>query len=200
MTGLLTRACQPNSHSARRQHSNARFSEHRSRDSFAKPIPSVRAQHHYKRGVARSTASTSLLSFAPPTPAPTRRPPRGQGERNSAQTGRHQYSTTATSSSKGESTHVFLLRNSSPAFPSTPGVTRGCTEQKIPHQLNVPAAFRNFHSIQYAVYFVTDFHSIAVTSHVLDAGVLVVPEASHLDYLNSVLADGGHLALSSQEP
>ena len=70
----------------------------------------------------------------------------------------------------------------------------------IPHQLNVPAAFQNFHSIHYAVYFVTDFHSIAVTSHILDAGVLVVPEASHLNYLNSVFADGGHLALSSQEP
>ena len=70
----------------------------------------------------------------------------------------------------------------------------------IPHQLNVPAAFQNFHSTQYAIYFVTDFYSIAVTSHILDAGVLVVPEASHLDYLNSVFADGGHLALSSQEP
>ena len=70
----------------------------------------------------------------------------------------------------------------------------------IPHQLSVPAAFQNFHSNQYAVYFVTDFHSLAVTSHILDAGVLVVPEASHLDYLNSVFADGGHLALSNQKP
>ena len=70
----------------------------------------------------------------------------------------------------------------------------------IPHQLSVPGTFQNFHSIQYAVYFVTDFHSIALTSHILDAGVLVVPEASHLDYLNSVFEDGGHLALSNQEP
>ena len=184
MTGLLTRTCQPNSHSAQRQHSSVHSS--------ALQKKQVQGQLCETHSFSKSTASLQ----------------KGRGQKHSFNKPLEFCATDPCSNAEAANGTGRVQQRTDwpppvtpPRQPRLPNLNQPtflfCA---IPHQLSVPAAFQNFHSNQYAVYFVTDFHSIAVTSHILHDGVLVVPEASHSDYLNSVFADGGHLAVSSQEP